>query len=167
MLRLWPERKAGEWTLRLGDVPELARHCPSLMEHEVPMEEVRWAAGILSRDSAGGPPAPRRVLRGEAAVVALEKAQAAVARAMALAIPGREDEETGGSHGLGWWLALYHFALAGLHLGRAEALETPVGELMALSSANFASTGCKFGGPTYEERDVLEELEEEAGNVER
>lgn len=166
LLSLWPERRTGEWTLRLGDVPELARHCPHLMEREVPLDEVRWACGILSRPSCKAAASPVHNLRHEPANVVLERAQEAVARALALSIPGPDDEQDGGSRGMGWWLGLYHFALAGLHLGRAEAMEAPVGELMALSAANYASMGGKFGGPTYEERDMLEELEGEgAENV--
>lgn len=162
LLRLWPERRDGEWTLRLGDVPELARHCPHLMERKVPLEEVAWAAGILSRGScrAAASPLSDIRLRMDPAQAMLDRAQEAVARALALSIPGREDDEdSGASSGMGWWLGLYHFALAGLHLGREEAMDTPVGELMALSAADYAWANGKFGGPTYEEQDTLEELE--------
>lgn len=146
--RVWP--KAGRWELRLGDVPLLAERCPHLMEREVPAKEVRAAAEILGK----GCPAARRP-RGN--VSELEAAQEAVARAMAAGIPAEDDG--GAPSGLGWWLQLYHFALAALHLGREEAMQTPVGELMALRSAHWAGFGGKFTGPAFEERDLLEELE--------
>ena len=155
--------------LRLGHVPVLARRAPHLGEQKVPLEEVEWAAGILSRPGRGAAAAGPRRLGGESAArEALGEAQRAFAEAFEASIPcGREGEEgTGRQSGLGWWLELYHFALAGLHLGREAALDMPVGELMALSAAHSWSMGATFRGPAYEERDLLEELEGEASGEE-
>lgn len=160
LLRNWPGVHPRRWTLRLGDVPLLAEHAPRLMEKSVPADQVEWAAGILGRPHCGVPAAPARLLLGASATEALEAAQAAVAEAMALSIPsGNGDgEEADAPSGLGWWLTLYHFALAGLHLGRAEAFDTPVGEIFALFAANAASFGAAFTAPTYAERDLIETL---------
>lgn len=160
LLRYWPGVHPRRWTLRLGDVPLLAKHAPGLMQRSVPSEQVEWAAGILGRPACGAPAAPSHLVLGASATEALDAAQAAVAEALALSIPsGNGDrDESGGPSGLGWWLTLYHFALAGLHLGRAEALDTPVGELFALSAAHAASFGAAFTAPTYAERDLIETL---------
>lgn len=163
LLRNWPGVHPRRWTLRLGDVPLLAEHAPRLMERSVPTEQVEWAAGILGRPHCGVPAAPSHLSDGPSAVAALDAAQAAVAEALVLFIPvGNGREEGDAPSGIGWWLGLYHFALAELHLGRAEALDTPVGELFALSSASAASFGSSFTAPTYAERDLIDSLDSPA-----
>lgn len=148
--------------LRLGHLPRLARLAPHVLdEAEVPLAEVERAAAILATDGCAAPAEPPPRLRGASAEAALSAIRSAAAEAFAAEIPAGfgDAENSGPGNGLGWWLCLYHFALAVLHLSREGALAMPLGELFALSAAQAAACGQTFKAPTYAERDLLDALD--------